>query len=116
MDIDQCTHGGETEEPFRVGYAQVDASVAHRLAEVVVPVGAVQTVALVEIHREGNVRKIVARAGHVRGAQLGPYAELPGHGGMAGCARRDDERGPRLSPLIGGHTLLAHVNIDPATF
>src|SRR5690606_22338298 len=50
---------GKIEEPLRVWDAQVDTSVAHRRSEIVVPVGAVETVASEKIHDVGHVTQIV---------------------------------------------------------
>ena len=55
---------------LRVGNAEVYAAVAHGRAEIMVPVRAVQTVALIEVHGIRDVRQIIIRAAHVRIAQL----------------------------------------------
>src|SRR5687768_9300774 len=47
-------------QPPRVLGAQVDAAVAHGRAEVVVPVGAVQAIALIEVHHIRHAGQVVA--------------------------------------------------------
>ena len=54
-----CPHRGPVVEPFRIRQGKVDAAVAHRRAEVIVPVRAVDAVAFVEIHRMWNIGQIV---------------------------------------------------------
>src|SRR5689334_22983382 len=81
--------------PFGGGGRQVDAAVAHRVAEVVVPVGAVDRVARVEVHGVGHRGQVVIlRAGaaaHVVGQVLGvdvvgaDHRRVPGHAGRDEC-------------------------------
>ena len=57
---------GPVEEPLGVLSAQIHAAVAHRLAEVAVPIRPVQRIARVEVHRIRYVRQVVTGPGHVR--------------------------------------------------
>ena len=50
---------GPFEEPLCVDFAHVDAAVAHRMAEIVVPVCAMKRIPLVEVLRVEHVGKIV---------------------------------------------------------
>src|SRR5690606_23249972 len=77
------------EEPRGVGRAQVDAAVAAALPEIVVPVGAVQTVAFLEVHHPGDRLHGVVAVGlgglevaHVACYELDPDAVLPERGGV----------------------------------
>ena len=56
---------GPIEQPLRIGGEHVDAAVAHRLAEIVMPVGAVQPIIALKIHHirdTGQKIFIIARA------------------------------------------------------
>jgi hypothetical protein len=72
---------GPVEEPLGVERAEVDAATAARIAKPVMPVGGVQPVAAMEIHRPGHILKIVvvssflAPAAHLAGLQLDSDSE-----------------------------------------
>ena len=57
--------GREVVEPLGLAGPHVDAAVAHWVAKVVVPIGAVDGVAAVgEVHYPRHVGQVVAGAGH----------------------------------------------------
>jgi hypothetical protein len=62
VDHNERSMGSPVVQPGRVGTSQIDASVAHRAPEVVVPVGAMDGVAPVEVHCVGDTGQIVARS------------------------------------------------------
>ena len=76
------------EEPFGIFNRQVDAAVAHGGAEIVVPVGAVDGVAVVEVLDPGYLWQVVVGAGgavaavHGLGNGAGPDAKEAGDGGI----------------------------------
>lgn len=52
-------HGADRREviqPFRIWDAEVDTAVAHGRAKIIMPVGAVQSIAFIEIHGVWDVR------------------------------------------------------------
>src|SRR4030067_1812603 len=97
--------GGNPSQRLRVGYGQVDAAVAHRRPEVFVPIGTVQAVALVEVHRIGNARQVVTGAGHGRRSILDVYPELARHGRVGLRAGRNDAGLDRGGALRSRNTL-----------
>ena len=60
-----CAVGGKVVEPLSLAGPHIDASVAHRIAKIVVPVGAMDGMAPVsEVHHPRHVGQIVSRPGH----------------------------------------------------
>jgi hypothetical protein len=57
-------------EPLGVLGPQIDTTMAHWLAEIVVPIGTVKGVGSVEEHDKRDIRQIVAGAGHGLRADL----------------------------------------------
>ena len=49
---------------------------AHGGAKIIVPVGSMQTIALVEIHGVGHIGQMISGARHGRGFEFDPYLEL----------------------------------------
>ena len=60
----------EFEDLFGLFGFEVDTAVAHRLAEVVVPVGPVDGIARVKVHRIRHLRQIIIGSGHESRLQL----------------------------------------------
>ena len=60
MDVYQRTQGSPIIQPFRVGRIHVHAAMTHGVAEVIMPVRTVDTVAFIEIHRIRHIRQIIA--------------------------------------------------------
>lgn len=79
------------EKPVGVFDTHVDTAVATGGAEMVVPRGAVQTVTLIKIHSPGDIRNVVAWAGHAGRFELDVDGEVAGDGGVGGHACGDDE-------------------------
>ena len=70
--------GCEVVEPLSLAGPHVDAAVAHRVAKVVVPVGAMDGMAPVgEVHHPRHVGQIVSRAGHALRLKLVPNLYVP---------------------------------------
>lgn len=116
MHIYQGTDGGEVKYPFSLARAHVDAAMTHGCAEIVMPIGAMQRVALIKIHSEGDIREIVAGSCHIGGSQLYPDAELTKYRRMNGCARRDHKGGNGFGSFVRSHQLFGYININPTTF
>ena len=57
-------------EPLGVLSPQIDTTMAHWLAEIAVPIGAVKGVGSVEEHDIGHIGQVIARAGHGLRADL----------------------------------------------
>ena len=91
MDIDQGTYFREVVYPFRIRDGQIHATMAHRGSKIVVPVGPMNRVALVVIHRPWHTRQVIPRAGHWRRFQLDVDPELTRDGGMGRGSGRHDE-------------------------
>ena len=100
--------------PQRVGVGHVDAAVAHRPAEVVVPVRAMQRVALIEVLHPLHAGQIVARAAHRLRVVAHVDAELARDRRRVGQAGRDDESAHGRAAFIGRHALRAEVDVNPA--
>lgn len=66
MDVYQGTNRSPVVKPGGVFSAQVDAAVTHGCAKIVVPVSAMQAIALIEIHDIGNAWQVVTRTAHGR--------------------------------------------------
>lgn len=83
LDGDGGADFGKVVEPLGVDIGEVDTTVAHGLAEVVVPVCAVERVALVEVQHPFHIREPVAGAAHGLGADFCANGEvaLDGWGG-----------------------------------
>ena len=101
-------------QPACVGSREVHATVAHGRAEIVVPIGSMQTVAFVKIHGVRHIGQMISRPRHGGGFKLDPYLELARDGGCTRCASGNDERVDNHVAFIGVHTLFRKVHIDPA--
>ena len=62
--MNRCAEAAKFVEPFGIGIGHIDAAVAHRLPEVVVPVGAMERISLIEKHDPFDVIQIVIGSGH----------------------------------------------------
>ena len=113
MDIDQVAYVHKVVEPGGVFRAEVDAPMTHRVAEVVVPVGAVQTVTLVEIHHIGHVWQVIARPAHGRVAVFDVYVVLACHRRMQPGAGRDHEGAHQIRAVVGIGGLGGEVDVHP---
>ncbi len=92
---------------------QVDAAVAHRPAEVVVPVGAVDREAAGVIHRPRDIGKVVTRAAHAHGAVLAANGERAAPGRVRTDAARDGRRHDHSTILPRDQALLGQDDLDP---
>lgn len=107
------------EEPFGVLDGEVDAAVAHGRAEVVVPVGAVEGVAVVKVLDPLHVGQAVVGAGgavaavHGLRGGAGPDAEEAGDGGIVVDAGGDDEAVYEAVAAPGVEGLVLEADFDP---
>src|SRR5665811_681810 len=118
MNPDPRAERGDAVQPLRERDRRVDAAVAHHLAEVVVPVGAVNGVAAIgEVHRPRHIGHVVVLAAehalHVVGWILDE--DVIGAGGRVKArASGADIRSPdHRVAAIHPHVLAAQVDIDP---
>ncbi len=65
MDVNRRSDGSKLKQPLGVFRAQIDAAVAHWRAKIIMPVCAVQPVAVVEIHGIGHIGQVIPRPGHI---------------------------------------------------
>lgn len=86
----------------------------HGCAEVIVPVGAVQTVAFVEVHHIGNVGEIVAWSRHICVAVFDVYAVLSRDGGILPGAGRHDKATQQIFPFVCRGCLGSQIDVDPS--
>src|SRR5680860_172300 len=118
VNPDPRAERGDAVQPLRERDRRVDAAVAHHLAEVVVPVGAVNGVAAIgEVHRPWHIGHVVVLAAehtfHVVGWVLDE--DVVGAGGRIEARstgadiRSPDHRVAAVHP----HVLAAQVDIDP---
>ena len=114
MYVNQGAHISPVVQPLRIGGGRVDAAMAHRVAEIVVPVGAVNAIALIEIHHVRYIGQIVAGAAHRLCGILHVDAILPQHGGRARQACRDRHPVDGRVPFVSDQLLISQINIDPA--
>lgn len=85
MNVDHGSDGGKVEEPLRIGRTQVNAAMTHGGSEIIMPIGAMQCIALVVVHREGYAWEIISRPRHRRRCVLNINSILPSKGRM-GCS------------------------------
>lgn len=114
MHVDQCTHLRPVIQPLRVERRCVDAAVAHGMAKVVVPVGAVNAIALIKVHHVRHIGQIVTGAAHRLRRILHVDAILSGHRRRARQSRRYGDPIDRCMPFIRDQALIAEIDIDPA--
>ena len=92
MHVHQSANRSKVKQPCRVGDSQIHAAVTHGRAEVVVPIGAVQAIALIKIHDIRNFGEIVTRTRHIRRNVFNVDVVFARHCRRAPCAGGDDER------------------------
>src|SRR5690606_35183115 len=115
-DVDGRADGRPVIQPERVGILQVNAAVAHRLAVILVPVGAVERVALIEILHPLYAGKIVAGAGHALGVVAEINLVIAQHGRRSGKTSRYEGGEHHYAVLEGVHTLFAQIDDDLLAF
>ena len=86
---------------------------AHRPPKVVVPVGAMNSIATVEVHGPGHIGQAISRTAHVCGAILGIDPEPPYHRWIVPRACRNDGSEDRGLPHMSVQSLLRQVYLDP---
>ena len=64
MDIDHRANRGEFKQPACVIGPQVDATMAHRRPEIMVPIGAMQSIILVEVHHVRHSWQVITWSRH----------------------------------------------------
>ena len=101
MHDNESPHIGPSVQPCRIGCRRVDAAVAHRVPEVVVPVRAVNSIAFIEVHHVGHIGQIITGAAHRLREILHVDVILPGDSGRARQARRDGHPIDRCISIIG---------------
>ena len=104
--VDHRAHGSPVEQPLGDLRWYVDATVAHRLSESGVPVGAVDAIAAVEIHHVGHVGQVIIDAAHIVIAQLVLDMVLAGGGWRAGQSCRDRCETHQFLTFIRGELLV----------
>ena len=82
-------HGRPLEEPAGLWNRQIDAPMAHRVPEVVVPIGTMDSVATVEVHDVRYIRKVVSRSVHILRNKLKIDVEGAHRAGMLNRASGD---------------------------
>ncbi len=113
VNVYQRANGCPIIEPFRVWNAQIDASVAHGCAEVMMPVGSMQSIALIEVHGERHIRQIITRSSHISVTQFDVDMILAGHCWVLPCSCRNKKRVRKRISLISIYHLLGEIHIDP---
>src|SRR3972149_10115906 len=92
----------------------IHAAGAHRCAEVVVPPGAMDAVALVEVHYPRYVPDVISGSGHILQTYFCPNTELPRHGGGAGSTGGDNKTFHKVGTIVNGQSLIGEIDVDPA--
>ncbi len=114
VDVYQGANRCPMKQPGSIFSSQVDTAMTHGSAKIIMPVCAMQSVSLVEIHDIGHVRQIITGAGHASGSILYIDIILAGYGGVqagsSGNGKRIDDGGP----FECVYHLLVQVNIDPS--
>lgn len=90
-DEDGSADLGPVEEPVGFVGFHIDTAMGHGSAEIAVPVGAMEAVALVKIHDPGDIFQVVTRAGHIVQLQLGLYTEIRLNRWVISHARGDEK-------------------------
>ena len=114
MDPNLGAQIDESIEPFRLFFPHVDAAARHRLAEIVVPIGAVHGVALVEVHVESHVGQAVSRTAHGLAFVHVPYVVVADRGWVLHEAAADLHVHVKILVVPGGQGLGRQVDLDPA--
>ncbi len=99
--------------PLGIFSTEIDASMTHRGAKVVVPIGSVDSIAAKKIHHVRHTRQIIPRSCHIRGYIFDIDLILPGHRRRAPGAGRDYEAIQKVFTLINLEILVSQVDIDP---
>ncbi len=86
---------------------------AHGCAEIIMPIGAVDSIALVKIHRVRHIRQEISRPAHVRVAIFYIDFVCAGHGGVGRGARGDQEGRHQAVAIISIESLFAEIDIQP---
>ena len=81
VNVNWYSHERPIIQPTCFACFHIDTAVAHWIAKIVVPIGAVDTIAAVKIHHIRHIREIVARTSHVIIEELDPYIIGAGYGG-----------------------------------
>ena len=112
---------GPVEKSLGSGDRKIDTTMTHGLTKVIMPVGAVQAVAFVEVLNKRYVGEIVvgvvfsAAAGHALVFDFGPDGELADGGGSP-LARGDREVVDQAGALVSVKMLFGEVNLKPFFF
>ena len=93
---------------------QVDASMTHRVAKIVMPVGAVQPVAFIKIHHIRNIGQKITGTMHVGIPIFNVNVVLSRDRGILPCAGRNNKRIDHVAAFIGIYRLVGQIDIDPA--
>ena len=77
-----CADGRPIIVPQGLIIRQIHAAVTHGVAEIIMPVGPMDTIAFVKIHRVRDIRQIVTRSRHIGAEKF--YIDLifSNHGGV----------------------------------
>ena len=86
MNIDHRANRCKIKKPAGIAGLQVDAAMAHRCPEIMMPVGAMQPIILVEVHHVRYSWQVIPRSRHRRGAVLDIDFESPFDRWVIPCA------------------------------
>ena len=64
MDINRCADIGPAKNPLGGAGFHIDATVAHDVAEIMMPIGAVNRIVGVKPGNKGDIREIIIRSMH----------------------------------------------------
>jgi hypothetical protein len=115
MNIHQRTHRGPIKHPFSIRGIHVDTPVTHGVPKIIMPISAMDAIALVKIHGIGHVWQVITIARHKGRLQLYPYIKTAGDGWKCRHAGGNQETCHQVIPVVGVQHLLGQVHINPAT-
>lgn len=101
MDVDNGANISKIEEPASIFSPKVDTAMAHGRPKVIMPVSAVQSIALVEIHHVRDIAQIVAWACHISVAVFNIDLVLPGNRRCSPGSSRNRKSLDQIIALIG---------------
>lgn len=114
-DEDGSPNLGPVVEPVGVWGGQIDTAVRHRCAEVTMPVGAVEAVALVKVHGPRDIGQVVPRSGHAGFFQFDVNSVVAENGGVGGDTGGDQKLFEEQTVFVGVDFLIGDDGDDLLT-